>query len=168
MQYEESQSALHSRLRRVHMADDLFRNSLRLRNGRVKKAYILLSHVLGRNTPSIRPPHRAKLEQAIAAVLREGLYAPFHIKTLKKITATTAMGTCALSFFESLINHAEELLDDRSVVLVVDQLSALEQASLGEAESSLNTLTQKGFKVLTKYNSDELVFWQQQPSNQEK
>jgi hypothetical protein len=168
MHSAERRPTLHRRPPPFHMTDDVSHNPLSQQIGRAKRCYILLSHVLGRNTPSTRPPLRTQLEQAIAAVVREGLYAPFHIKTLKKITGTTNFDTCALSFLELLIKHAEDLLAGRSVVLVIDHLSTLEQTSHKEVECLLNTLTQKGFKVLIKYDSEHLVYWKSKSLIQKK
>lgn len=121
------------------------------------KTYILLSHVLGRNLPSARPENWAYLEQAMAEVLQDGLYSPFHIKTLKKLTGVKTLGPCALSLLRLLQAHACTLVKGRSVVLVVDDLSGLGPSELEQAHRLLKELAGSGFKVLVQEADSELV-----------
>ncbi len=121
------------------------------------KTYILLSHVLGRNLPSARPENWAYLEQAMAEVLKDGLYSPFHIKTLKKLTGVKTLGPCALSLLRLLQSHACTLVKGRSVVLVVDDLSGLVTSELEQAHRLLTGLAASGFKVIVQEAVGELV-----------
>lgn len=121
------------------------------------KTYILLSHVLGRNLPSARPENWAYLEQAMAEVLKDGLYSPFHIKTLKKLTGVKTLGPCTLSLLRLLQAHACTLVKGRSVVLVVDDLSGLGRSDLEQAHQLLTGLAASGFKVLVQEADSELV-----------
>lgn len=122
-----------------------------------QKVYILLSHVLGRNLPNARPENRVYIEQLMAHTLQDGLYAPFHIKTLKMLTRTKQLGSCALSLLELLQTHAKELLNGRSVALVVDDLAGLGTSELAQARRLLAELAACGYKVLLQHGSSELV-----------
>lgn len=125
--------------------------------GRTQKVYILLSHVLGRNWPNPRPDNRVYIEKLISHALQEGLYAPFHIKTLKMLTGNKQLGSCALGFLQLLRTHAKALLNGRTVVLVVDELAGLGTSELEQVQRLLAELATCGYKVLLQHGSSELV-----------
>lgn len=136
---------------------DCLRNPIHQWVIRRQKTYILLSHVLGRDLPSAKPENWAYLEQAMAQVLQDGLYSPFHIKTLKKLTGAKKLGPCTLCLLQLLQAHACTLLKGRSVVLVVDDVSDLGVSELEQAQRLLTELTVSGFKVLVQDADSELV-----------
>lgn len=124
---------------------------------RKQKVYILLSHVLGRNLPNAKPDNRVYIEKLIAHTLRNGLYAPFHIKTIKMLTGMKQLGSCALCLLQLLQTHAKELLNGRSVVIVVDDLAGLDASELAQARRILADLAARGYKVLLQHGSSKLV-----------
>ncbi len=142
---------------RALSSGESLRNPIHQWINRRQKTYILLSHVLGRNLPSAKPENWAYLEQAMATVLQDGLYSPFHIKTLKRLTGTKTLGPCTLSLLQLLLAHASTLLKGRSVVLVVDDLSGLGVLELQQAQRLMKGLTLRGFRVLVQDADSELV-----------
>jgi hypothetical protein len=116
-----------------------------------QRCFILQTHVL--SGPALPDGHIAKqvaLEQSISRVLGMGLFAPFHIKTLKRLTGTASFDRCPLTFLALLLEHRASLLCQRHVALVIDDLAALVTLDLDRAVHLMEALVLQGFLILIK------------------
>lgn len=120
-----------------------------------QRRYLLQSHILASaSCPGRHIERQVMLEQAIARELGMGLFAPFHIKSLKRLIGVARFGPCPLDFFALLLQHARHLLHQRQVALVVDDLDGLLAIDPDRAVHILEGLIGQGFLVLVKPSTD--------------
>lgn len=125
--------------------------------GRVpmQRRFLLQSHILASaSSPGQHIERQVALEQAIARVLGMGLFAPFHIKSLKRLTGVVRFGPCPFDFLSLLLQHARHLLHQRQVALVLDDLDRLLAIDADRAVDILDGLMSQGFLILVKPSTD--------------
>lgn len=127
----------------------------RQRPSTAQRLYMLQSHVLSSSLyPGLHISQRVALEQSLASELGMGLFAPFHIKRLKRLTGVASFSQCPLELVALLLQHAEQLLHQRHVAFVIDDLDGLMQVDPDHAAYILDGLITQGFLVLVKSSTD--------------
>jgi hypothetical protein len=117
----------------------------------VQRRFILQTHTLGGSLPpGARIPQQVALEQSISRVLGLGLFAPFHIKTLKRLTGVASFDRCPLAFLTLLLQHRAKLLHQRHVAMVIDDLDALLAPDTDRAIRLMEALVSHDFFILIK------------------
>jgi hypothetical protein len=124
----------------------------------VQRRFILQTHILGGPlTAGGRIAQQVALEQSISRVLGLGLFAPFHIKTLKRLTGAASFDRCPLAFLDLLLRHSAPLLRQRHVAIVIDDLEALLAPDPDRAIHLMEALVSQGFLILIKPSSGQLM-----------
>jgi hypothetical protein len=113
-----------------------------------RKHYLLFSHLLGRGPRDGHIAHRVRWEHRIVGLLGMGYFSPFHVKTLKAITGVSNFGSDPQHLLTLLVSHAEALMARGALVVVVDDLDALNITDLSAFSEGLEQLLQSGARVL--------------------
>lgn len=108
-----------------------------------RRYYILISHIIGRDTADNHIFNRVRIERAIANSLGCGLFSPYHKTTLKSKLKVDSLKISPSQLITLLADHAKAVLEGAQVAIVIDDLRILMEIE----ENCLHLSTQKLLNV---------------------
>lgn len=112
-----------------------------------RRYYILMSHIVGNNTSDNHIVNRVRIERAIANSLGCGLFFPYHKMTLKSKLKVDSLSMPADQLIKLLADHAEDVLTDSKVAIVIDDLQMLRRIEQNQLNQSTQKLLNAGIMI---------------------